>query len=139
MFHVTAARNVRNILRDGLRPGSDIGISTLDNFFRTRRDHVYLISQREVPIVDVEDPRVIAVDMAPLDHRLVDPDEDAVAEKFTEMAAVEPPIRALNESGEEMPGQVGARADWADTTPGFDRSEVTERSIKAGRLAYRGG
>ena len=138
MFHVTAARNLSDILRDGLRPGSDIGVSTLDNFFRTRRDHVYLIRQREVPIVDVEDPRVIAVDMAALDHRLVDPDEDAVAEKFPEMVSIEPPMRALNDSGEEEPGQVGARADWADTTPGFDRSEVTERSIREGRLAYRG-
>lgn len=125
-------------MRDGLRPGSEIGISTLDNFFRTRRDHVYLIKQREVPIVDVEDPRVIAVDLAVLDHRLVDPDEDLVAEKFPEMVSIEPPMRALNDSGEEEPGQVGARAAWADTTPEFDRSEVTERSIKEGRLAYRG-
>ncbi len=138
MFHVTAARNVSDILRDGLRPGSDIGISTLDNFFRTRPGHVYLIKQREVPIVDVEDPRVIAVDLAALDHRLVDPDEDLVAEKFPEMVSIEPPMRALNDAGEEEPGQVGARAAWADTTPGFDRSEVTERSIEEGRLAYRG-
>jgi hypothetical protein len=47
-------------------------------------------------------------------------------------------MRALNDSGEEQPRKVGARAAWADTTPGFDPSEVTERSIKEGRLAYRG-
>jgi len=138
MFHVTPARNVSAILSDGIRPGSDVGVSTLENFFRTRRDHVYLIRQREIPIVDAEDPRVIAVDLAALDHRLVDPDEDTVAEKFPEMVSVEPPARVLNGSGEEEPGQVGARAAWADATPGFDRNAVTERSIKEGRLAYRG-
>lgn len=138
MFHVTPAHNVSKVLRDGLRPGSGVGISTLENFFKTRRDHVYLIRQRAVPIVDVEDPRVIAVDLAALDARLLDPDEDLVAEKFPDMVSVAPPLRALNESGEEEPGQVGALAAWAETTPGFDRSEVTERSIKEGRLAYRG-
>jgi hypothetical protein len=138
MFHVTPGRSVSKVLREGLCPGSDLGVSTLDNFFRTRRGRVYLIRQREVPIVDVEDPRVLAVDLAALDPRLVDPDEDLVAEKFPGMVSVAPPVRALNQSGEEEPGQVGALAAWAETTPGFDRSEVTERSIREGRLAYRG-
>src|SRR4029077_7367040 len=100
------APNVDSILRDGLRPGSDVGVSTLDNFFTTRRGRVYLIRQREIPIVEVDDPRVIAVELAGRDHRLVDPDEDIVAEKFPDLVSVEPPARVLDDSGEEEPGQV---------------------------------
>ena len=54
------------------------------------------------------------------------------------MVSVEPPSRVLNDSGDQELGQVGALPAWAETTPGFDRSEVTERSIREGRMAYRG-
>jgi hypothetical protein len=30
----------------------------------------------------------------------------------------------------------GTLADWAETTPGFDRSEVTAKSLRGGSISY---
>jgi hypothetical protein len=139
LFHVTPAANVPRIQAEGLRPGSEIGAITRDDFFSTRPGHTYLIGQREIPIVEIDDvPRVFAVELAALDPALINPDEDMVAERFPEMVSVPPPQREIN-GGVEAPGQRGARAAWAAGTPCFDRTEVTERSLWEGRrIAYRG-
>lgn len=115
-----------------------MGVNTLENFNKTRPNHVCLIKQREIAIVGVADPRVVAVDLAQLDPCLMDPDEDLVAEKFPEMVTFVPLVRPLTEAGEEEAGQHGALAAWAESAPDFDRSEVTERSIAEDGLAYRG-
>jgi hypothetical protein len=140
LFHVTPQENVESILRDGLRPGSDMDKTTRRDFFQTRKGRTYLIGLGEIPIVDMGllEPRVFAVELAHLDPALVDPDEDMVAERFPGMVAVPPPTRKMD-GNEEAPGQRGALAEWADTTSHFDRSRVTERSLTEGRrMAYRG-
>jgi hypothetical protein len=139
LCHVTPASNIERIQREGLRPGSEIDVITRDDFFSTRPGHTYLIGLGDVPIVEVgAEPRVFAVDLAALDPTLINPDEDMVAERFPGMVAVSPPHREMNE-GVEVHGQRGRRAGWAEATLGFDRSEVTERSLFEGRrIAYRG-
>ena len=83
LFHVTPAENVEAINREGLRPGSELGKSTRDDFFKTRPGHVYLIGQLDLPIVEVgPEPRVFRVHLDQLDPDLIDPDEDMVSEKF---------------------------------------------------------
>jgi hypothetical protein len=138
LFHITAATNISQIQRQGLLPGSEIGEVTCNDFFRTRPGHVYLIGCEEIPIVEIEgEPRVLAVDLTALAPELIDPDEDMVAERFPELVAVSPPQREMN-GAVEAQGQVGALARWAEETPGFDRSEVTARSLECKRIAYRG-
>jgi hypothetical protein len=140
LFHVTPARNAEAVLRDGLIPGSRLGVVTRDDFYRTRPCHTYLIKQADIPIVDVfDEPRVVAVDLSQLDPSQVDPDEDSVRERFPEIVKIVPPQPRCDERGNLLPGQAGALAAWAETTEGFDRSEVTERSLtEVGRIAYRG-
>jgi hypothetical protein len=140
LCHATRQANVESILRDGLRPGSDMGVATRRDFFQTRKGRTYLIGLGEIPIVEIgpHEPRVIAVELAKLDPERVDPDEDMVAEVFPELVGVPPPVRRLD-GDQEVPGQSGARARWADSIPDFDRSEITERSLTQGRrMAYRG-
>ena len=140
LYHVTREENVDSILRDGLRPGSDLGTTTRDDFFQTRSGRTYLIGLAEVPIVDVgpHEPRVFSVELAGLDPTVVDPDEDIVAERFPEMVALPSPVREMD-GDQEVPGQNGARARWADESPDFHCSEVTERSLTEGlRMAYGG-
>jgi hypothetical protein len=140
LCHVTAEESVPAIQRDGLRPGSDVGKTTRDDFFKPRDGRVYLIAHKDVPIVEVTgEPRVFSVDLEKLDPALMDPDEDIVAHHLASMVGVTPPQRECDENGEELPGQIGALAAWADDTEGFDRSEVTQRSLSEhGRISYRG-
>lgn len=140
LFHVTPEQNMEAILRDGLRPGSEVEQSVRDDFFRARPGHVYLINRSDIPIVEVyAEPRAVAVDLSALDPALVDPDEDMVKDRFPDIVTVAPPHRECDAELNELPGQDGALARWADTTPDFDRSEVTERSLlEGGRISYRG-
>jgi len=140
LFHVTPEGNVPSILERGLIPGSRLGVSVRDDFFRTRAGRTYLIKQADIPIVDVfDEPRVLAIDLAQLDPARVDPDEDCVKDRFPEVVDVPAPIRECDAANNELPGQAGRLALWADAIPDFDRSEVTERSLKeAGRMSYRG-
>jgi hypothetical protein len=137
LYHVTPATNVERIRAEGLRPGSETGVITRDDFFGTRPGHVYLLDLKDVPIVEVEgEPAVIAVD---LDPARMNPDEDMVQQRFPDMVPVAPPQRSVKPDGAESPGQRGVLAHWAEQTRGFDRSEVTERSLsQCRRLAYRG-
>jgi hypothetical protein len=140
LVHVTPESNTDGILKHGLRPGSQLGTSTRDDFFRTRTERTYLIKFADVPIVEVNgEPRVFQIDVRQLDPQLIDPDEDIVAERFPELVDIPPPLREIDENGDERPGQAGARAAWADRCENFDRSEVTARCLlEFGRVSYRG-
>lgn len=139
LFHVTSARNVEAIKREGLRPGSELGKSTRNDFFKTRPGHVYLIRQLDLPIVEVgPEPRVFRVDLAQLDPDLVDPDEDMVSEKFPGAVQGTAPKRECDDHGKELPGQQGKLAEWADSIPNFDSTALAERSLEHGRVSYRG-
>ena len=143
LFHVTPAQFLDDIFRKGLIPGSERGHFTLNGFHRTREGHVYLCSLLFSAIVEVpEGPRaLLRVDLRELDPERVDPDEDAVqgsCRRGRPWVSVMPPESKCDDQGVEEPGQAGALATWADTTPGFDGPEVTRKSLDDGRIAYRG-
>jgi hypothetical protein len=49
-----------------------------------------------------------------------------------------PPEREMRDKSSEADGQAGRLAAWAESIEGFDLSEFVERSLAAGRVAYRG-
>ena len=76
MFHVTQADPVPAILAGGLRPGSELGISTKDGFFKTREGHVYLGNLTILALVEVAGTRAyLQIDLRKLDPALIDPDD----------------------------------------------------------------
>jgi hypothetical protein len=139
MFHVTEAGAVPAILAGGLRPGSELGISTKEGFFKTREGHVY-VGDLIGALVEVAGRRAyLQIDLRKLDPALIDPDEDQVQGSFDRKAggwvARPPPVN----SGDGTPEAVGeALADWAEATEGFDGPEVTAKSLESGRISYRG-
>jgi hypothetical protein len=139
LFHVTAAENVAAILGEGLRPGTELGRTTRADFFQPRPGHVYLVKQADVAVIEVlGEPRVLAVELVHLDPALIDPDEDIVKDHLAGMVMTAPPQREMT-GCVELPGQAGRLAEWADGTPDFDRSEITERSLfEHERISYRG-
>jgi hypothetical protein len=83
MFHVTQADAVPAILAGGLRPGSELGVSTKDWFFKTREGHVYLGDLSICALVEVAGTRAyVQIDLSKLDPALIDPDEDQVQGSF---------------------------------------------------------
>jgi hypothetical protein len=139
LFHVTPVENVPQIRDRGLVPGSERGVSTRGDFFSPRPGHVYMVKLNDVAVIEVNgEPRVLSIDLEQLDPALIDPDEDMVQQHFASMMDIEPPSREMTD-GQESPGQVGRLANWADTTRGFDRPEVTVRSLEEhGRVSHRG-
>jgi hypothetical protein len=134
LFHVTPAENVEAIKREGLRPGSEPDKSTRNDFFKTRPGHVYLIRQLDLPIVEVgPEPRVFRVDLAQLNPEFIDPDEDMVSEKFPDAVPGRPPKREGDNYGNELPGQQGKLAAWADATP-----DLTPPKLPSDRLSTGG-
>lgn len=93
----------------------------------------------DVPVIEVlGEPSVLSVDPSYLDPALIDPDEDIVMDHLSAMVDTPPPYRS-SADGVELAGQAGRLAEWADTTEGFDRSDVTERSLfEHQRISYRG-
>ena len=142
LFHVTSAAFIDDIRRNGLKPGSDLGRSTRNDFFQSRRGHVYLADRMTTAVVEVPGERVtLRVELVRLDPALVNSDEDLVQDSFSRPGGPwvsEPPPKRQMEDGREAPGQVGALARWAETTPEFDAPEVAAKSLAAGRIAYRG-
>jgi hypothetical protein len=142
MFHITSARFVGDILREGLVPGNERSYVTPEGFHRPRADHVYLCDLLTTAIVEFPGPRaLLLVDLRELTAERVDPDEDMVqlaARNGHPWVDVDPPVCRVDHDFKELPGQDGALAAWADTTPGFDNPEVTRRSLDGGRIAYRG-
>jgi len=142
LVHVTRADRVSAVLTAGLRPGSELGVSSKGGFFKTREGHVYLCERRKVPVVEVSGTRAyLQIDLRRLDPRFIDPDEDAVQASFDirggGWVAQAPPRREEDEgTNPEAVGQ--ALAEWADSTEGFDASEVTAKSLETGWVSYRG-
>jgi hypothetical protein len=140
MFHVTRVDAVPAILAEGLRPGSERGVSSKGGFFKTRAGHVYLGDLLSLAIVEVAGPRAyLQVDLCKLDPALIDPDEDQVQGSFDRRAAgwvAEPPPALAEGTDPEKAGH--ALATWADTTEGFDAPKVTAKSLESGRISYRG-
>ena len=140
MFHVTPADAVPAILAGGLRPGSELGISTKDGFFKIREGHVYLGDLSIRALVEVACTRAyLQIDLSKLDPALIDPDEDQVQGSFDRKGGgwvSNPPPVNSGDGGPETVGQ--ALADWAETIDGFDAPEVTAKSLESGRVSYRG-
>lgn len=140
LFHVTREDAVKSILRDGLRPGSERGVSTAAGFFRTRAGRVYLGDLRTLAVVKVAGARAyLRVDLRQLDSSCLDPDEDRVQDSFDRRGngwVAQPPPTNTATTDPEFVGQ--ALADWADATEGFDAPEVSAKSLESGRVAYRG-
>lgn len=140
MFHVTPADAVPPILAGGLRPGSELGISTKGGFFKTRQGHVYLGDPLMLALVELASSRAyLQIDLSKLDPARIDPDEDQVQGSFDRRGggwvAKPPPVNSRDGDPENV-GQ--ALADWAETTEGFDAPEVTAKSLASGRVSYRG-
>jgi hypothetical protein len=144
LFHVTDAKHRETILRDGLRPGSDLDSQVWDDFFRTRAGRVYLCDRRRgVPVVVVGGERLtLQVDLRQLDPDCFDTDEDV---PYTQRRFqgkwwfdTEPPKREMLDQHTEADGQAGRLAAWAESIKEFDEPEFAARSLAAGRVAYRG-
>jgi hypothetical protein len=140
MFHVTSAVAVPTILIEGLRPGSELGISSKGGFFKTREGRVYLGNLLSLAVVEITGARAyLRVDLSELDPELIDPDEDEVQGSFDlpggGWIAQRPPVNA-DGSDPEAVGQ--ALAEWADTSDVFDAPDVTAKSLESGRISYHG-
>jgi hypothetical protein len=140
MFHVTAATAVPVILTEGLRPGSELRVSSKGGFFKTREGRVYLGDALSLAVVEVEGKRAyIGVDLSKLEPELIDPDEDQVQGSFDRRGGgwvAQPPPVNSTDADTEAAGQ--ALAEWADATEGFDAPDVTAKSLETGRVAHRG-
>ena len=151
LFHASAAKVADRIVREGLRPGSEIGVSNKPGFHRTRPGHVYLCGREDAErTVDVDGPRAIfAVDLTRLELDRINPDEDMVFFswlRFGEEWWLETPWVDAEPPWNPPPGQPliegpngeGTLRYWAETTPGFDAPEVTRKSLWRGRVAHSG-
>jgi hypothetical protein len=140
MFQATQADPVPALVAGGLRPGSELGISTKDGFFKTREGHVYLGSLTILALVEVAGTRAyLQIDLSKLDPALIDPDQDQVQGSFDRKGGgwvAKPPPVTSREGDPEAVGQ--ALADWAEATEGFDAPEVTAKSLESGRVSYCG-
>jgi hypothetical protein len=141
VYHATPAANVEAILREGLKPGSEVGRSQSgDGFHRTRPGHVYLsTAERLEPVRHEIGDATLRVDLRLLDPERVDSDEDMVPQAWLfddEEWVGQPPFK--DPGWKEGPGGEGTLAHWAETTPGFDAPEVAAKSLARGRIAYSG-
>ena len=120
----------------GIKPGGEVGRSSeRDGFWRPRSGRIYLstlaVCHRRQRDGDL--PWGIArVNLGRLDPAQIGADEDLVqrawhaGERWVEAS---PPL-------DEGARADGTLADWAETTPGFDSSEVTSKSLWAGSVSY---
>jgi hypothetical protein len=149
LLHATPA-DPDAILRDGLVPGSELGVHTEPRaFFQTRPRHVYLATVDYVKHVLRSRPdwgAVFAVDALKLDPERIVPDEDLVSAAWWGHGWEGFPVREywvsvsapLNRGDPPGPNGEGTRAHWAATTPDFDAPEVTAKSLAHGSVGYRG-
>lgn len=144
LFHVADAAHREAILREGLRPASDTGRQVWGDFFCARPGHVYLCDRRRgVPVVPVEGERLtVQVDLRRLDPARFDTDEDVpyTQQRFQgkKWFDTKPPERKMRDKDTEADGQAGRLAAWAESIKEFDQPKFVERSLAAGRVAYRG-
>lgn len=142
LHHVSSSTALPSIVEHGLDAARQEERPDHAGFFRPRAGRVYLATPAYSPVIEVYGRRaLLAVDIGALDTKLIDPDEDQVQNSFLQggagWLAVPPPRRQLHE-GHELPGQDGALAAWANTTPGFDSPAITRRSLAGGSVSYRG-
>lgn len=142
-FHVTSAEYLDSIMRDGLRPSSELRRTARDGFFRPRKGRVYICGRDCTKEVPAKGSRtILQVDLRKLDPTYFDTDEDVPRdEELQEVQgwfAVKSPCRKLLADSSEAPGQAGRLAKWAESIPEFDAPEFAERSLAAGKVAYRG-
>jgi hypothetical protein len=145
LYHATPAANVESILREGLKPGSEVGRShSGSGFHKTRPGHVYLSTAEQLePIRHEIGDATIRVDLRLLDPRRIDPDEDKVQGSFLPFegtgepwVTTEPPW--FGPDWTAGPLCEGTLAHWAETTSDFDAPTTTAKSLGRGRIAYRG-
>ena len=126
MFHVTQADAVPAILAGGLRPGSELGVSTNDGFFKTREGHVYLGDLSICPWLrcPARAPTSRSISASSILHsstRTRIRCKDLSTGNGGGWVAKPPPVN----SRDGVPEAVGpALADWAETTEGFDAPEI---------------
>ena len=140
LFHVTDGKHRDGIMREGLRPGSDLGHYVREDFFRTRPGRVYLCDARTIPFVAVAGDRItFRVDLRQLDLVHFGTDEDAARDadlKGEPWFSVPTPERTMLADDSEAPGQEGRLADWIESIPERDEPAHAKRSLAAGRMAY---
>jgi hypothetical protein len=138
LYHATAEESLAEVEDLGIKPGSDPDYSNeRDPFWRPRSGRIYL-STLEVCHGRQRDGQlpwgIARVDLAQLEPDLIGPDEDLVQRSWH---AGEPWVDAGPPLGERANAD-GTLANWAETTPGFDSSEVTAKSLWGGSISYAG-
>ena len=137
LYHATAEESLAGIEDSGIEPGSDAGRSSERRvFWRPRSGRIYLstlgVCHRRQRAGDL--PWGIArVNLAQLDPDRIGPDEDLVQMAWN---AGEPWVDMPPPN--ERASADGTLAEWAETTPGFDSSEVTAKSLWGGGISYAG-
>ena len=138
LYHATAEESLAEVEELGIQPGSDLDHpNERDPLWRRRPGRIYL-STLEVCHGRQRDGQlpwgIARVDLAQLDPDLIGPDEDLVQRAWH---AGGPWIDARPPLSERANAD-GTLADWAETTPGFDSSEVTAKSLWGGSISYAG-
>lgn len=135
LYHATAEASLAEIADSGIKPDGDVGSSNEPHsFWRPRSGRIYLSTlavchhrQRAGNLP----PGTVRVDLSQLDPDRIGPDEDLVQMAWH---AGEPWVDARPPN--ERAKADGTLADWAETTPGFDSSEVTAKSLWGGSISY---
>lgn len=146
LFHATRIEDIESILKQGIRPGSELDRHNSEGFHRTRRGHVYMSKLdhcRRLQDASELPEGTIRVDLRKLDPCRIDPDEDMVqhaylgigmeAEQWVDIA---PPEKG--DRWKEGPNGEGTLWYWAEHTRDFDAPDVTAKSLAHGRVSYCG-
>ena len=136
LYYATAEDSLAGIEDSGIEPGSDVGRANEgQRFWRPRSGRIYLstlaICHRRQR--DGDFPWGTArVDLAQLDPDRIGADEDLVQRAWDagERWVDGPP------PSNERANADGRLAEWAETTPDFDSSEVTAKSLWGGGISY---
>jgi hypothetical protein len=136
LYHATAEESLAGIEDVGIQPDSDADRSSERlGFWRPRSGRIYLstleVCHRRQRAGDLP-WGIVRVDLAQLDPDRIGADEDLVQRAWH---AGEPWVDAGPPSNERAIAD-GTLADWAETTPGFDSSEVTAKSLRGGGISY---
>ena len=136
LYHATAEESLAGIEESGIKPGSDVGRSNEhDGVWRPRSGRIYLSTlavchrrQRDgdLPLGTAR------IDLTQLDPDRIGADEDLVQRAWhagEPWLDAPPPLKQVASAD-------GTLAEWAETTPGFDGSEVTSKSLWGGGISY---
>ena len=123
LFHAIAEDSLEAVEDLGIKPGGEVGRSSeRDGFWRPRSGRIYLSTL------------AARVNLGQLDPAQIGADEEVVPRAWhagERWVDTSPPL-------DERARADGTLADWAETTPGFDSSEVTSKSLWAGSVSYTG-